>query len=77
MRSCSVPELATTWCAPRLSPSIVDAVEIDPSIAEIGRQIHLNKPYDDQRGRVIFADARTFLATSKSRNDLIVFGTHD
>ncbi|MFN0059027.1 MAG: spermidine synthase [Planctomycetota bacterium] len=61
----------------RLSPTNVDAVEIDPSIVDIGRRIHPNKPYDDQRVRVIVADARTFLATSKSRYDLIVFGTLD
>ncbi|MEM9291266.1 MAG: hypothetical protein AAGD01_06275, partial [Acidobacteriota bacterium] len=55
----------------------VDAVEIDPSIAEIGRQLHPDRPYSDPRVRLFTTDARSFLNENEEKYDLIVFGTLD
>lgn len=55
----------------------VDAVEIDPDIAQLGRQLHFQRPYDDSRVEVHITDARAFLKTTRRRYDLIVFGTLD
>jgi spermidine synthase len=55
----------------------VHAIEIDPVILDLGRNLHPNRPYDDSRVRAITADARSFLNQSEERYDLIVFGTLD
>ena len=55
----------------------VDAVEIDPVIADLGRALHPQRPYDDPRVRLHIDDARAYLRTSERRYDLIVFGTLD
>ncbi|MGZ4809929.1 MAG: spermine/spermidine synthase domain-containing protein, partial [Thermoanaerobaculia bacterium] len=55
----------------------VDAVEIDPAILRIGRQVHPDRPYSDPRVRAINTDARAFLNDSTAKYDLIVFGTLD
>lgn len=55
----------------------VDAVEIDPVIAEIGRADHPNRPYDDPRVTVHIEDGRNFLRDSTERYDLIVFAFPD
>jgi SAM-dependent methyltransferase len=55
----------------------VDAVEIDPVIADIGRQDHPNLPYDDPRVTVHIDDGRNFLRASTERYDLIVFAFPD
>jgi len=55
----------------------VDAVEIDPAIVEIGREIHPARPYDDPRVRIFIEDARSYLNRTTERYDLIVFGTLD
>ena len=55
----------------------VDAVEIDPGIVAIGRDVHPNQPYADPRVRLHVMDARSFLESSTERFDLIVFGTLD
>ena len=55
----------------------VDAVEIDPVIADIGRVIHPQQPYADERVNVHIDDARAFLRKSERKYDLIVFGTLD
>jgi hypothetical protein len=55
----------------------VDAVEIDPAIVALGREIHPNRPYDDARVRIFVDDARSFLEKTSERYDLIVFGTLD
>ena len=39
----------------------VDAVEIDPTILRLGRQLHPDHPFDDPRVTVINDDARHFL----------------
>jgi hypothetical protein len=55
----------------------VDAVEIDPVILELGREIHPDRPYDSPRVRAFNTDARSFLNDTGELYDLIVFGTLD
>jgi hypothetical protein len=55
----------------------VDAVEIDPSILELGRQYHPENPYADPRVTAIIDDARSFLNKSDQTYDLVVFGLLD
>ena len=55
----------------------IDAVEIDPLIAEIGKDIHPQRPYSDPRVHLHVNDARAFLRTAKRKYDVIVFGTLD
>jgi spermidine synthase len=55
----------------------IDAVEIDPTIIDLGRRIHPNKPYDSDRVELFNTDARAFLNTTDREYDLIVFGTLD
>jgi SAM-dependent methyltransferase len=55
----------------------VDAVEIDPMIAKIGRLVHPQHPYSDPRVHLHVNDARAFLRTTKQKYDVIIFGTLD
>ena len=56
---------------------LVDAVEIDPVLARIGRELHPNRPFDDPRVQVVVDDARAFLETVTEPYDLVVFGLPD
>ncbi len=55
----------------------VEAVEIDPLIARIGRDFHPDRPYDDPRVSMHIDDGRAFLRRSTDRYDLIVFALTD
>jgi SAM-dependent methyltransferase len=55
----------------------VDAVEIDPLILKLGKQLHPERPYDSNRVRVFNDDARAFFKRSQEKYDLIVFGLLD
>jgi Spermine/spermidine synthase domain len=55
----------------------VDAVEIDPSIAEIGRRRHPNHPYQNPRVHLIIDDGRAFLQRTTTKYDLILFALPD
>ncbi len=55
----------------------VDAVEIDPHIYQIGREINPDHPYQDPRVSVHIDDGRAFLQQSHSRYDLILFALPD
>ncbi len=55
----------------------VHAVEIDPVILSLGREVHPNLPYADPRVTVHQVDARSFLNETTEQFDLIVFGTLD
>jgi hypothetical protein len=55
----------------------VDAVEIDPIIVQLGRELHPEKPYDHSGVHVIVDDARAFLKRTDKRYDLIVFAYLD
>jgi len=55
----------------------VDAVEIDPVIAELGRRKNPNQPYQDPRVRLVIDDGRAFMSRSERRYDLVVFALTD
>jgi len=55
----------------------VTAVEIDPGIIRVGRELHPEQPYEAERVRVINDDARSYFRTAERRFDLIVFGLLD
>jgi hypothetical protein len=55
----------------------VDAVEIDPTILRLGKQLHPDHPFDDPRVTVINDDARHYLRTTKKKYDLVVFALID
>lgn len=55
----------------------VDAVEIDPRIYEIGKELHPDDPYADPRVEVIIDDGRAFLERTERTYDLILFALPD
>jgi hypothetical protein len=55
----------------------IDAVEIDPVILGLGRQLHPEHPYASQRVTVHVDDARAFFQKARNHYDLIVFGLLD
>jgi hypothetical protein len=55
----------------------VHAVEIDPVIAEAGREIHPHRPYTSERVRVIVDDARSYVSRATQLYDLIVMSALD
>jgi hypothetical protein len=55
----------------------VVAVEIDPKILELGRQLHFEKPYGSPRVRTVVNDARSYVQNSRAKFDLIVFSLLD
>jgi hypothetical protein len=55
----------------------IHVVEIDPLIAELGRRLHPDRPYERPEVRVIVDDARAWLRRTTERYDMIVFGTLD
>ncbi len=55
----------------------VDAVEIDPTIAKLGKELHPEKPYENPNVNVIVNDARAFLRRTDKKYDLIVFAYLD
>jgi hypothetical protein len=60
-----------------LGAKYIDAVEIDPVIAGIGKIGHPQQPYADARVHLHVNDARAFLRTAARKYDVIVFGTLD
>ena len=55
----------------------VDAVEIDPRLAKLGRRLHPARPYDDPRVTVNLDDGRAFLERTQRTYDLILFALPD
>lgn len=55
----------------------VDAVEIDPRLLEIGRQLHPARPYADPRVDAHVNDGRAFLEQTDAAYDLIIFALPD
>ncbi len=55
----------------------IDAVEIDPTIADIGAAGHPEQPYSNPRVHRHIDDARAFLRTSPQHYNVIIFGTLD
>jgi hypothetical protein len=63
--------------AKRFGATTIHAVEIDPVIAELGRNLHPNHPYREEGVEVFVEDARSFLANSTEKYDLIVMSALD
>src|SRR5438094_581399 len=55
----------------------ITAVEIDPLILKLGKQLHFEKPYSSGRVQAVQDDARSYVQNSKERFDLIVFSLLD
>jgi SAM-dependent methyltransferase len=55
----------------------VVAVEIDPRILQLGRELHFEHPYQDPRTHVVLDDARSYIQNSRDQFDLIVFSLLD
>jgi len=55
----------------------VDAVEIDSTIMQLGRDLHPEQPYSSSRVTPIVNDARTYFKQCDKKYDMIVFGLLD
>jgi len=55
----------------------IDAVDIDPAIVDLGRELHPEQPYADARVQVYVGDARSFFNKTSRTYDLVVFGFLD
>ncbi len=55
----------------------IDAVEIDPKLYQLGRDLHPDHPYQDERVDVHIDDGRAFLERSDTKYDLILFALPD
>jgi spermidine synthase len=53
------------------------AVDIDPAIISIGRELHPESPYSNPKVRVVNDDARSFLSNTDEKFDVISFGLLD
>src|SRR6202050_5508268 len=61
----------------RMGALNVDAIEIDPAIAYLGKIYHPEHPYDNPRVALIINDARNFFRTTREKYDLIIYGVLD
>lgn len=55
----------------------VDAVEIDPIIAKLGKKYHPYKPYTNPKVTLTITDGRAFMTQTRKRFDLIIFALTD
>ena len=55
----------------------ITAVDIDPAILALGRDLHPERPYSSPRVQVVNDDARSFFATTDDMYDVIAFGLLD
>ena len=55
----------------------VDAVEIDPHLYALGRELNPEHPYQDPRVHIFINDGRAFLQQSNQRYDMILFALPD
>ena len=55
----------------------ITAVEIDPTIQQLGARLNPDRPYSDPRVKVVINDGRNFLQNSTERYDLIIFALPD
>jgi hypothetical protein len=55
----------------------VDAVEIDPALLQIGRELHPEHPYQNPRVTAHVADGREYLQSTSQRYNLILFALPD
>jgi hypothetical protein len=57
--------------------TLIDAVEIDPRIQQLGDERHPDQPYADDRVSVVIDDGRAFLERTDRQYDLILFALPD
>jgi SAM-dependent methyltransferase len=55
----------------------VVAVEIDPLIVALGKELHFEHPYSDPKVRLVIDDARSYLENAHEQFDLICFSLLD
>ena len=55
----------------------VTAVEIDPAIIAIGKELHPEQPYASSKVTIVNDDARSHFATTTKTYDVIIFGLLD
>ena len=55
----------------------VQAVEIDPLILRLGKELHFEHPYQNPRVHVALNDARSYIENSHDQFDIIVFSLLD
>jgi hypothetical protein len=55
----------------------VDAVEIDPLIASLGKRLHPEQPYSSPKVRLINNDARNYMRQCTDKYDVVIFGLLD
>jgi SAM-dependent methyltransferase len=55
----------------------ITAVEIDPVIAAIGRDLNPLRPYQGRDVRLVIDDGRHFLGNTNEQYDMVIFGTLD
>ncbi len=55
----------------------IDAVEIDPVIAELGKKFHPENPYNSKNVNVYVNDARNSIKYAKDKYDLILYSVLD
>lgn len=55
----------------------IDAVEIDPVIARLGRENHPYRPYQNPKVNLVVDDGRAFMTHTSRRYDLIIFALTD
>ncbi len=63
--------------ANRFNINEIDAVEIDPVIADLGLKYHPEFPYSSKKVNLIINDARSYIENTKTKYDIIVFGLLD
>jgi Spermine/spermidine synthase domain len=55
----------------------ITAVEIDPTIYQLGVRLHPDQPYSNPRVHVVINDGRSFLQNTTDHYDLIIFALPD
>ncbi len=55
----------------------IDALEIDPAIAQLGKTANPQRPYQDPRVHLFIDDARSFLKKNDKHYDMVILGTVD
>lgn len=61
----------------RNTRSAIDIVEIDPEIIGMGRALHQEEPYSNDRVRIINNDARSHFMRTNQQYALVIFGLLD
>jgi len=61
----------------RDSSAKIDAVEIDPLVADLGIKFHPEKPYLNDQVNLTINDARNFIKETKKKYDLIIYSVLD